>query len=199
MASPQVSAALTANELTVLGGLAYPYAPSSSVAGQGVYFADTTGGRLVGTAGILGNAAGVNQAVTNQLSGQGATVTLTANQSGMYVYFDRAAGIAYTLPAAAAGLTFTFIVTVSVTSNAHSITTAASGSQFIAGAIQLTKAAASPSSFLANGSSNYLISMNGTTTGGLIGTVIEYYGMSSTLWVVNANIIGSGTLATPIT
>jgi hypothetical protein len=54
-------------------------------------------------------------------SGNGATVTLTAAESGTTQIFDRAAGIVYTLPAPVPGMTFDFFVKTSVTSNAHKV------------------------------------------------------------------------------
>src|SRR5258708_2613530 len=45
------------------------------------------------------------------ISGQGATKTLTAGDSGSLCLFDRAAGIVYTLPTGAAGLWFEFMTT----------------------------------------------------------------------------------------
>ena len=59
----------------------------------------------------------------NVVSGSGATATLTAQQSGSTVLFDRAAGIVYTLPAPQVGLKFRFMTTVTITSNAAKITT----------------------------------------------------------------------------
>lgn len=60
------------------------------------------------------------------ISGQGATRTLSANESGSVCFFDRAAGIVYTLPTAPKpGTFFDFVVTTSVTSNAAKVITGA--------------------------------------------------------------------------
>jgi len=203
MPSPFVTTANTPNENAVTqigaGGLLYPYAPIISTVGGTPYFIDTSGGRLGNSTGLTLTGTSAAMANTATISGQGATVTLTAAQSGSVCYFDRAAGIVYTLPAPVIGLSFVFLNIVTITSNNASVTTANSGTQFILGSIQLTKSAASPSSFLANGTSNYLIAQNGTTTGGILGGWMEYYAVSSTQWLVTASLIGSGTLATPIT
>lgn len=129
-----------------------------------------------------------------------ATVQLTAAQSGGTFLFDAASGVAYTLPATpVAGMTFSFFVTVSVTSNAHSVA-GASGSIFLLGAVNtVINASATTKAFAANGTSNYILSMNGSTTGGLQGTVLNLTALSATVWYVEGQIVGSGTLATPIT
>lgn len=51
--------------------------------------------------------------------------------------------------------------------------------------------------FIPNGSSNDVISMNGTTTGGIAGSVITVTAIAANKWQVNGTLIGSGTLATP--
>lgn len=134
------------------------------------------------------------------ISGQGATSTLTTAQSGSTVLFDRAAGIVYTLPAATVanvGVTYTFITTVSITSNAAEVD-AASSSDLIIGAILMDKASATtPQSFTSNGSSNYKISSNGTTTGGLKGSQFTLTCVGLNTWAISGICYGSGTLSTP--
>jgi hypothetical protein len=63
----------------------------------------------------LTSGAGLHEVVT-------ATNTLTAEESGKTCYLDAAAGFVTTLPAAALGLHFTFIVKTSPTSNGYTIT-----------------------------------------------------------------------------
>ena len=48
-----------------------------------------------------------------------------------------------------------------------------------------------------SGSSNDVITMNGTTTGGLVGSVVHCQAVASAKYVVSGIILGSGTLATP--
>jgi len=138
----------------------------------------------------------------NVVSGSGATVTLTAAQSGSDILFDRAAGIVYTLPAPQVGLKFRFIASVAVTSNAYKIITDAGTTLLIGNVLSNTSAATpsandGPKTFAANGSTHISISMNGTTTGGLIGTIIEVVCISSTQWSVNGVLLASGIIATP--
>lgn len=132
------------------------------------------------------------------ISGSGATVTLTAAQSGSIVLFDRAAGTVYTLPAPVAGLTFQFHVLTSVTSNAHKIITSGA-SIFMTGSLVNidTDTSNAVAAWTADGSTIRSVSMNGTTTGGLQGTLIRLICISSTMWMVEGIDQGSGTVATP--
>jgi len=126
-----------------------------------------------------------------------ATRTLKADESGGVFLWDGAAGIAYTLPAPVVGMTFVFLVSVSVTSNAHSVVTDAA-TTFIGGGIQqmIDTTAVSEGQF-ADPTSDVTISMNGTTTGGLIGTRVVFECISSTVWNCSGLVASSGTLATP--
>ena len=129
-------------------------------------------------------------------SGSGATVTLLASQSGSTFLFDRAAGITYTLPAPVVGLQYQFVVTTAVTSNADVIATDAA-TTFLQGVAYACIAAGTGGSFLGNGTSHVKVSMNGTTTGGLVGSIIRVTCVTATQWNVEASLVGSGTLATP--
>lgn len=130
----------------------------------------------------------------------GSTKTLTAADSGAIVLLDQAAGSVITLPTPAEGLQFTFAVSVSVTSNSHIITVADTSTEFLAGGIQMMidTSAVSEGQFL-NGTSHITLTHNGSTTGGLIGTVYNFTAISSTVWMVTGLCAGSGTLATPAT
>lgn len=130
------------------------------------------------------------------ISGSGATATLTAAQSGSTVLFDRAAGIVYTLPAPAVGLWFEFVITVSITSNNAKIITDA-GTTLLIGQVYNAVAAGTGTTFIANGSTHIAMTQNGTTTGGLIGTMFLAQCVSATQWSVSGTILGSGTIATP--
>lgn len=131
------------------------------------------------------------------VSGSGATVTLTAAQSGNTVLFDRAAGIVYTLPAPAVGLTYTFIATVSVTSNAYEVGVANEATTFIQGPLPVGVAAGTSSVYFGDGTSIVEVTSNGTTTGGLLGSWYTLTCVSATIWQVSGFLSGSGTVATP--
>jgi hypothetical protein len=133
------------------------------------------------------------------VSGSGATVTLTADQSGSAVLMDRAAGIVFTLPTGAAGLNFEFFVTTAVTSNAYKVITAAGTELLIGGLLSDDTDTSDAIAYFPSvaGTSNIAITMNGTTTGGLAGTHFRFTCLSTTRWMVEGVVCGSGTVATP--
>lgn len=140
-------------------------------------------------------ATGVHRQVIQSV---GATRTLLPEESGALCLFDRAAGNVFTLPAPVEGMQFEFSTTVAVTSNAAKVITN-SASVFLIGSIMggsLT-VADSGDVFQGDGSTHVSVSMNGSTTGGLVGGSIKFTAISSTQWLVEGDYVGSGTLATP--
>jgi hypothetical protein len=139
-------------------------------------------------------APGLHQEVT---ASGGATRTLKASDSGGVFLWDAATGVSYTLPVPAAGMRFTFVATVSVTSNAHAIATDAA-TTFIGGAIQqVIDTSGTSEGQVGDATSDVTISMNGSTTGGLIGTQIDVVALSATTWSATGLVVSSGTLSTP--
>lgn len=133
------------------------------------------------------------------ISGQGATKTLTAADSSALVLFDRAAGIVYTLPASVAGLRFEFFVTVTITSGAAKVITADASSLLIGGMLSDdTDTSDAIAYFPAVAASSFIaVSMNGTTTGGVVGSHFRMTCLSTTRWMVEGVSCGSSTVATP--
>lgn len=124
-----------------------------------------------------------------------ATAAPTAAQSGTIFTLGRAAGITVTLPAPVVGLTYTFIVTTSVTSTNYKVITDA-GTTLLQGAITgATTTASVFESVIAT--ANIAVTMNGSTTGGLVGTQLTFICLSATLWQVIGTNFGSGSPATP--
>ena len=128
----------------------------------------------------------------------GSTKTLVAADSGSLVLLDQADGSVVTLPTPVVGMFYDFAVSVSVTSNSHII--GGSAGEFLAGGIQMMidTSAVSEGQFL-DGTTHLTLTMNGSTTGGLIGTVLRFVAISTTVWMVTGLVAGSGTLATPAT
>ncbi len=124
-----------------------------------------------------------------------ANTTLTVADSGQVFLLDAAAGVTVTLPTAAAGLTYTFVVKTSVTSNSYKITAGSSNGYFM-GSLATTTGTGSADIFTGNGSSDISVTMNGTTTGGLLGTLITITCVTTGLWEVSGTNIASGTIAT---
>lgn len=129
-------------------------------------------------------------------------VVLTTTQSGSKILVNAAAGLDFTLPAIAAadiGTTFEFFVTVSVTSNNFRVT-AATG-DLMTGSVLLvddTAAYTAPQAVVKKPATSFLVmTMNGTTTGGKIGTMVRFTATSATQWFVEGTANGSGILATP--
>ena len=99
--------------------------------------------------------------------------------------------------AADAGLWIKIGVGVTVTSGLISVT-AASG-DLLEGNVIITKASdavANAAYFAADESNDLIFSMNGSTTGGLIGSCAKFTVNKKGYWTVEGQINGSGTLAT---
>ena len=131
------------------------------------------------------------------ISGQGATRTLSVDETGSTCLFDRAAGIVYTLPLAVPGLVYDFVVTTTITSNAAKVITGAGTELLIGGYTNVdTDTSNAVAAFTGNGSTHVSVSMNGTTTGGILGTKLRFTCLSTTRWMVEGIVQGSGTVAT---
>jgi hypothetical protein len=147
-------------------------------------------GSMSGTgASVLANAPG-------QSVNAGSTLTMTADSHlGVVVNLNALAGSAVTLPAATGtGNTYTILVTVAPTSNTHTITCAGSDKLYGFFWLGSTTAALTDASQVAL-NANTIIAMNGTTTGGIKGSVVYLTDMALNTWVVEANLVGSGTTA----
>lgn len=145
-----------------------------------------------------GGIAGLNLGGTsNVIDSNAATLALTAAQSGSLIMLDIASGTTVTLPAPVVGLTFSFVVKTAVTSNNHKVITDA-GTTLILGGVVMTEAADTNAGLgaLFNGTSHISILMNGTTTGGIIGTFFNMTCITATQWAIEGIVAGSGTLAT---
>lgn len=136
----------------------------------------------------------------------GTTRVLTSASSGSINLFDSAtAGILYTLPVPAVGLVYTFVSTVLQTGGALKVITDA-GTTLLTGAVQMfsgekvtPSATLGPFQFNSPAASSFIsFNMNGTTTGGGIGTNVTFLCTSATTWLVTGTVVSpSGNLATP--
>ena len=132
------------------------------------------------------------------IQGVGATRTLLAKESGALCLYDRAAGNVYTLPTAVEGMEFTFMTSVTVTTNAAKVICASGG--FLLGSIfGYTSDVTEIDGFTADGTADVAISSNGSTTGGVIGGRYTLTAISATQWMITGNVFcGTATPATPI-
>jgi len=127
-----------------------------------------------------------------------ATLVLKAEDSGKTILFNRAAGCDVTLPASTPGLKYKFKVITSVTSNDYSVNGAAATDLFIGGITSDDTDTSNAARFFnADGSDDDVMSMNGTTTGGLIGTNFEVTCVAASKWFIQGVNKGSGEVATP--
>ena len=130
------------------------------------------------------------------VTGSGATVSLTAAQSGNRILFDRAAGIVFTLPIPQVGIFYDFFIKTTITSNSAKVITDA-GSTFIAGFISSGVDNTANKQWIGNGTTHVAITQNGSTTGGIIGGSFRLTCVSATLWIASGTLVASGTPATP--
>ncbi len=162
----------------------------------------TTGSNtFAGGVGIAKNlfVGGVFGGKKNILASSGNT-TITEAMSGATFLVD-AVAVAFALPAITAsniGMSFDFVTTVASTSS-QSIT--AQAGDLMTGGINLiddTAAYTAPQNVIKKPATTFLIcDMNGTTTGGKIGTRLRFTAISATAWFVEGVAFGSGVLATP--
>lgn len=125
------------------------------------------------------------------------TLTLDRDIHGeTVVVANRAAGIAFTLPdATGTGTTFRIYVKTAFTTDA-TIKVPDADNTFVGVATTATTTTGAGTHEAAGGTDD-TITLNGTTTGGLIGSYIELRDVDANVWFVNAHLVGSGVLATP--
>ena len=125
-----------------------------------------------------------------------AETTLTyADQVGRIIEINDADG-AVRLPAITSdtiGATYKFFVGTT----ASDLDIKTDGTDKFVGNLVLAAAATSQARGFAPAASNDVISMNGTTTGGIAGSVVEVTAIATAEYLVTGTLLGSGTLATP--
>lgn len=144
-------------------------------------------------------------AKTKKIVTPGATsTTLVEAQSDSILLFDGTTE-AYILPVITGlniGMTFKFIVTVAA-STSQTVTAGEATDLYIGGVNLWDDTAAYNSAtrdavnLKADVTNDVIFTMNGTTLGGKIGSVVTFTAISASRWFVEGNLFGSGTLATP--
>jgi hypothetical protein len=160
---------------------------SFKLAGTAVTATATELNRAADTSGRIVNATSSTLAVTE------------ADHDGKIIVLDRAAGIAATLPTAAAGLHFRFIVKTTFT-GAASIKSATGADIMIGHALMGNDSDNTVVDWQAvAGSTIDTIDLLGTSnsTGGMAGQEIEIIGLAANLWFVSIRGDAAGTEATP--
>lgn len=152
---------------------------------------------LVATTAEINRAADVSTRIVNATA---ATLTVTeADHDGKVIVLDRAAGIAVTLPAAAAGLDFEFIVKTTFT-GAATIKSVASADIMIGHAIMgnnTDNSVVNWQSIAADTTDTIDLLGTSNSTGGMAGQRIRILGLAANLWYVEIIGDAAGTEATP--
>ena len=162
----------------------------------------------VDSSGNLTQTAGVNNLITDVENITAATKTLTAADTGTTYLLNRAGGIVITLPTAASGLKYKFIVGTTFTGT-FSIDAAAAVDIFTAASTIIISDKDAPGTvslkqFHADGSDDDKMVMDADTKGRFVGGVIDCLGIATggqgsatAVWQMNGFTFGDGTLATP--
>jgi type 1 fimbria pilin len=126
-----------------------------------------------------------------------ATITLTKDHAGTLINLSRAAGITVTLPAATGtGRWYKLFTLTTVTSNSN-IVKVANATDVMQGVAILGQDSADTAVLFEAGATADTITMNGSTTGGLRGDLIELQDAASGVWQVKVTGAATGTEATP--
>lgn len=136
-------------------------------------------------------------ALTRQIVADGAAVVLTADQSGALCVFDKSDGAQFTLPAAAAGLYFDFVIVAAPASVGHRVV-CASG-DFILGSVFLddSDTGLATTAQAANGSTHLAIDLDAATDGWLAGGFFRLTAISASQWVIQGHLLHTGNVASP--
>lgn len=157
-----------------------------------MYVVSSNSGGVVGITyadlGVLATAAEINRVadVSTRLVAAGGTLSATVNaHDGKTILLDTAAGSVVTLPAATgSGAIIKCLVSVTATSNSH-IVKVADNDDLITGFMDILDLdAAALSAYKANGTDHDTITMNRTTTGGVIGDYVELQDVAANRWTI---------------
>jgi hypothetical protein len=158
-----------------------------------------------GTALVIDTIAAKQPVITISGLSSGSARTLNELESGSVALFDATGGGIYTLPSdPTPGTYYDFKVYKTVASDSHKIITGLRGTTLalICGGIDMINV----NDYTEDGfqitegsAANRFVSvtMNGTTTGGQVGTNIRVTALSKGTWFVTGIVFGSGAMATP--
>ena len=140
---------------------------------------------------------GYVSAYSNVSSITSATKSVESTDSGTVYTLNRAAGIVVTLPTAAAGINYTFIVGTTFT-GAGQINTDNSSDLFSGFAYLFDPATATDNNtFIPDASDDDTIDLGSAAQGWLVGGIIRLVATSASVWHCEAYLHGDGSLATP--
>lgn len=135
--------------------------------------------------------------VRRPIIADGATYSLDATQSGGLVVLDKSDGTVGTLPPAAAGLWYDFVITATPASVGHKVI--CTSGDFIVGSIFLDDgdSGLTTTAQAFNGSTHLAINIDAVTDGWLAGGFFRLTAISDTQWVINGHLLHTGNVASP--
>lgn len=141
------------------------------------------------------------QKLTGTNVAAGSTYAVQAKDFGKTILLNTLTGSVATLPAAVgSGGKIRFVVSLAPTSNNH-IIKVSNTTDVIAGVCVLAPTtiaqAVTVNSAEAAGGTDDTITMNGTTSGGIVGSWLELEDTAAGLWTLKGQLVASGTLTTP--
>lgn len=149
---------------------------------------------------ITASAAEINRVadVSARVVNVTADASLTAaSHDGKVVTVNKADGAAITLPAASgSGVKFDLIIGTTITSNSTTIKVA-DATDVMTGVALNAQDAADTAVMFETAATTDTITLNGSTTGGILGDRIELIDIASNLWYVRVMGSATGTEATP--
>lgn len=95
------------------------------------------------------------------------------------------------------GVTYTIFVSQATTSTLKIRTTSSTPGDLFVGGLVMATAGGASNLYVPNGSSNDVINLNGTTTGGIAGSYLTITAIAANRYLVQGVLIGSGVLASP--
>ena len=140
---------------------------------------------------------GYVSAYSNVSSITSATKSVESTDSGTVFTLNRAAGIVVTLPTAAAGINYTFIVGTTFTGAGQ--ITADNASDLLSGFAYVFDPATATdnNTFIPDASDDVTIDLGSAAQGWLVGGIIRLVATSASVWHCEAYLHGDGSLATP--
>jgi len=150
---------------------------------------------------VLATATEINRACdvsTRIVTATAATLAVTeAAHDGKTIVLDRAAGITATLPAATgSGARFRFLVKTTLSGGSH-IIKVADNTDVMQGVAILAQDGGDTSVLFETGATSDTITLDGSTTGGVPGAIVECQDIASNLYQVSVISAATGTEATP--
>jgi hypothetical protein len=193
----------------VLRGKAISLATASHTGKDGdLFFDDSTNQFFISDGSTAGGVGLTLSYKRNIVANTAATLAPTVAQSGSIFTINRAAGCVVTLPAATAGLEYSFHIGTTVTSNTFTVNAATSadvlqGALIVidkdnVGSVVATNAGATLGLDIPAAADHQYVA-DGDTKGRFIGSMLNYVCITDALWHVSGVNFVDGTIATAFT